>query len=218
MSLASFGAVMPEILHDIRQWLELVYFVGGVVLAGAALYGLQQIRLMKRDMRIRSERAAAEKAIEYITRYTSHSIPHSNNFYQDCVVNELPSYDGPISDFTFASLPPQFVKIAKERFARFDSFLPALNELNAIASAFAYGVADEKIGFAVIGRTFCASVAHHYDLICVARMNEVCPHFESIVTLYNLWAPRISKNELMALRRVLDRQLTCVSARVGCGE
>lgn len=47
--------------------------------------------------------------------------------------------------------------------------LPALNELDGIAAAFAFGMADEKIGFTATGRTFCRTVAWLYDILCIAR-------------------------------------------------
>ncbi len=206
---------MSEIFQQIRQWIELIYFISGAMLAGAALYGLQQIRIMKRDMQVRSERAAAEKAIEYITRYVSLYIPLDNKFYDECVVKKLDSYDGPVSDFKFESLPPHYLNRARERFALYSFWLPPLNELNTIAAAFAFGVADEKIGFSAIGRSFCAAIAWKYDVICCARRDKVCPHFEGIVTLYRLWAPRISKDELTALRQEVDRKLMCLGNETG---
>jgi hypothetical protein len=50
---------------QIRSGLELLYFVAGVVVAIGVIYGLKQIALLKKDIRLRNERAAKEKAIEY---------------------------------------------------------------------------------------------------------------------------------------------------------
>ena len=86
--------------------------------------------------------------------------------------------------------------------------MPALNELQTIAAAFAYGVADEKLGFQAIGRTFCDTVESTYDILSMARQERACPYYEGIILLYQLLHPRLSKSELSARRNELDQELS----------
>jgi len=62
-------------MWDIRNVFELAYFASGTLLALAALYGIQQVRTVKKDLSMRVERAAKEKAIEYSGRYLTAFIP-----------------------------------------------------------------------------------------------------------------------------------------------
>jgi hypothetical protein len=205
---------MLDALHQVRPWLELGYFIAGIVLAAAGLYGLQQIRLMKRDMAMRSQRAAREKAIEYVSRYFAEFVPLCNRFSREYMDQKLELYDGPVGDFTIASIPAKYRERAFKRF-RLASWLPALNELHTIAAAFAYGVAEEQLGFQAIGRTFCASVASMYDILCQARTDSACRYYEGIVDLFRLWGPRLSKSELAALREQVDRRLATLTDGTG---
>jgi hypothetical protein len=77
-----------------------------------------------------------------------------------------------------------------------------MNELLAVASAFTSGVADESLGFEIIGRTFCRSVESSYDILCLARFdNEVYPYFFTISELYRIWSPRLQLAENEENRR-----------------
>ena len=57
-----------------RALLEALFHLSGVLLAVAAVLGLQQIRLLKKDIRIRNERGAKEKAIEFSSRYLNNYV------------------------------------------------------------------------------------------------------------------------------------------------
>ena len=197
---------MTQELQNVRPFLEALYFVSSIILAFAAVYGLQQIRLMKRDMQIRSDRAAKEKAIEYIGRYFSDYVPLDGTFLKRCEERKLVGCSGPIGAFSIADLPPKQPERARKRYG-IGAWLPALNELQTIAGAFAYGIADEKLGFQSIGRTFCTTVATKYDILCVARGNVVTPYYQAIVDLFGLWSPRLTKSELTALRQTVDEKL-----------
>ena len=198
-------------LEQIRNGLEIAYFLSGIGVAVAAILGLQQLRIMKLDMRTRNERAAKEKAVEFADRYMSIYVPLSSKVYDERKAANLPSYGGPIGDFTAADLLNLDQKIVRARFAL--GWLPALNALESIASAFVTGVADEQTGFSIMGRSFCATVAIQYDIICVCRDDDACRHWESIVSLYCLWSSRLTKAELEAHRARLDEKIAATVSR-----
>jgi len=78
-----------------------------------------------------------------------------------------------------------------------------LNQLESIAASFTSGVADERTGFRIIGRTYCFNVESYYDLISVS------PHtyWQSAIDLYFLWRPRLSKAELEIARGEMEARL-----------
>jgi len=196
-------------MQELRQWLELAYFISGVALAFIAVLGLQQIKIMKKDMIIRAERAAKEKAIEYSTRYLTVYCNICSSFFKEYRENKLIPYAGPITEFNFTSFPKEHLDNASKRY-KLSSWLPALNELEAIASAFITGVADERTGFNIIGRTYCQAVVHDYDIISLSRDGKSCDYYQSIVDLYKIWSPRLDKAELEAARQKMDDRISCI--------
>lgn len=178
---------------DVKPWLEIAYYLSGVAVAAVAGFGLQQIRLLKRDMLTRNERAAKEKAIEYCHRYLTQFVPAYDEWSDTHIASGLRDYAGAIGDFSLKSLSQTQLPAAE---ARFMGFHTPMNELLAVAAAFTSGVADEKLGFQTIGRTFCTTVRSNYDLFCLAHCAEECPYYSEIVALYRMWAPRLRAAEL----------------------
>jgi len=90
-----------------------------------------------------------------------------------------------------------------------------LNELLVISAAFTTGVADEEVGFAILGRSFCATIAFEYDLLAFIRRDEaVHGHYETIVQLYQLWAPRLSKAELEKEKQAIETKIAGMKSNI----
>lgn len=204
---------MENFIVQIRPYIEMLSFLSSIVLAGIAAYGIKQIRLMKSDMKSRSERAAKEKAIEASTEYLMSYVELDGQHILDCLKEKIPSaYKGPIGNFSHESIPAELKPVCLKRYIQL-SWLPAINKLESIAATFTTGVADEQVGFQIIGRSFCGTVASHYDLIATSRREKANSHFSDIVELYNIWAPRLSKSELSAAREELNAQISQISDR-----
>ena len=105
---------MQDPVTQIRPWAELAYFFSGPLLAIIAIFGLQQVFLLKKDIKIRSERAAKEKAIEYAQRYLTVFVPLQNKADTIFKERKLEAYKGPIGDFTIESLSHKYVHNAFE--------------------------------------------------------------------------------------------------------
>lgn len=198
---------LPSHMWDIRTILELAYFISGIIIALVAIYGIQQVRTVKKDLSMRVERAAKEKAIEYSGRYLTIFIPLADAYDRDRAENKIPRYRGPIGDFSPSSVPPEYSRHLKTLILQPRSLLSALNELNHIAAAFAYGVADDGTGFEIIGRTYCAVVADLYPVLASLRSEGSCAYWEPIVKLYRTWSARLSRAELESLRATLDKRI-----------
>lgn len=194
-------------MDAILPYFQAASHISGVLIAIAAIYGINQIRLMKVDMSTRSERAAKEKAIEYSEKYLQNYVISDMKFVSDYHEENLSPYDGPIGDFSPDSVPDKYIDSAEKKYA-LGSWLPAVNLLEAIASAFTKGIADEKVGFDIIGRTFCSTVAHKYDVISLSRSDDVHPHYQDIVELYSIWSSRLSKAELEEARDDLEAKVS----------
>jgi hypothetical protein len=202
-------------IAQLRPWIELLYFVSGVVVAVCVAIGLKQIRLLKKDIRLRNERAAKEKAIEYASRYLCNYVRLSGVFFDEYRAAGLEPYPGPVGDFTPRSFRGlRIAEMAQKRFA-LGSWLPAMNELEAICAAFTSGVADEAAGFKIVGRSFCRTVESDYDLIALSRdiAGSAHAYWSNIEQLYKMWSPRLEEAELRKAKERLDGRIASVAAR-----
>ena len=194
---------MCSLVVHLRPYLEFIPHVSGAVIALAAILGLKQLRLMKADTELRSERAAKEKAIEAANQYLDEYVALDGAFDDACREAGVDSYSGPIGDFTIQSIPSAWLPELEKRLEI--SFLSGLNKLEGIAAAFVSGVADERTGFEIIGRSFCGAVEYNYDLIAVARYHDATPYRNNIVELYRLWSPRLPQSDLDAAKATIER-------------
>jgi hypothetical protein len=199
---------------QIRSWLELLYDVSGIVVAMAVVYGLKQIALVKKDIRLKNERAAKEKAIEYGRRYLRDFVDLLGAHYSACTEAKLGDYSGPIGNFTSGSVLGN-AKVAVRSTKRYmvRSWLPAINELEALSAAFIAGVADEETGFRIFGRSFCRAVENNYDIIALSRTDDETAqeYWFNIVKLYRLWSPRLEEAELRLAKDSLEARISAVA-------
>lgn len=203
---------MLEFISSVKPYLEALYFLAGILLAGGLGFTYRQVFLIKKDIRIRNERAAAEKAIEACDRYFCSYTNLNGVFLRERIKANVDMYDGPIGDFSSGSLPDGIKEKGAKRFS-LSSWLPMMNQLESISAYFMSGVADERTGFGVIGRTFCATVEQNYDLIAISRREKACPYWANTVDLFNLWRPRLTKAEMDIARKALEEELSTIADR-----
>jgi hypothetical protein len=142
-----------------RPYAELLFFIAGIGLFVISVYGLRQIGLLKEDVRTRNVRAAREKAIEAVSNHTTKFIPEYNQLWRKWREAGLATYEGPVgTDFNFESLPKGAQAKGVER-CKMTLGSDAFNTLETVAAYFTTGVADEEVGFRIIGRTYCATSA-----------------------------------------------------------
>jgi hypothetical protein len=201
---------MLEIISATRPYLEALFFLAGVCLVGGIGFTYRQVLLMAKDIRIRNTRASAEKAIEACESYFNNFLPLFNKNYAELRENKVLSYKGPIGDFSIQSLPEKLKAECSKRFS-INSWVPALNQLELISAYFISGVADETVGFQVIGRTFCDSVERKYDIVALSRHEKAYAYWSNIVALYQLWQPRLQKAEMNLEKINLEMQMSSIN-------
>jgi hypothetical protein len=190
----------------LRAWFELISFGATALTAMVSVYALRQIAFLKRDYDMRVDRSAKEKAIDFSQRYLTRYVELSAIADDEHEAKGLSTYDGTIGDFSAESLTPKDLAQVLQKSGSMPT-LTALNELEAIAAAFVSGVADEQLGFSIIGRTFIRTVQYNYDHIAASRVEKIAPYWANIVTLYRTWAPRLNAEELKALRESVTSRL-----------
>jgi hypothetical protein len=192
-----------------RSILELLYFLSTIGLTGIAAYGLKQISILKRDIHVRNERAAKEQALLVSARFIK-SVEYSNVYFGALKAAGMTLYAGPVGDFTFTTLTNDAKEAAKKKFVPFQKlWLDDQNELEAVAASFISGVADEKLGYRILGLGFCLSVRQKYDMICIHR-GDGRPernYWKNTIALYKIWAERVKKEGLTLRLEEIESQL-----------
>lgn len=153
------------------------------------------------------ENPRGRSAVEYAQQYLNNYVQLAAQELEERQAAGVESYNGPIGDFTRKSLAPDGLKATAARLS-LPIWLPMMNELLVVASAFTTGVADDKTGFAIIGRTFCGAVESDYDRLAFARNAQPHGYFQPIIDLYHLWRPRLSRAELEEQSRQLKSQIS----------
>lgn len=195
---------MSEFVSSVRPLLELLYFAAGVLLALGLGFAYGQLRVLKQDLRTRNIRTAREKALEACDRYFEKYVALANAYLEDR--KDLPSYTGPIGDFSRTSIPQSWEQQALSRFKIF-SWTHAMNQLESIAAYFCTQVADEQSAYPIIGRSFVRTVELHYDLLANSRPTPASPYYASTVKLYKLWKARLQHDELAHQKSQLQNDI-----------
>jgi hypothetical protein len=179
--------------------------VANVIIAGASVLALVQIFILKKDISVRNERAAKEKAIEYAERYLTVYVKASDKFDVEVRAGKLPDFKGTIGNFDILSLSNEERERARARTNLV--WLDSANILNSIAAAYITGVADEQTGFRIIGRSYVFAVKSMYDILCILRTDRGQKYMSAIVELYEIWAPRLEKAELSEIQKNIEKKM-----------
>lgn len=195
---------------DISAYL-LVNFISPiaqVIIGIAALIALRQISISKENITTQSRRESIKYATDLVKVYLSEIIPISDQFYHIQLKFGLPTFmdDIKLKFFTFEELKKspkplishflQTYKLMKNDGEFLTKSTELANTLEAFATPFISGVADEAIAFTAIGRTFCDSIKYGYFTYCIVRQKKLgTNYYENTIALYNLWAPRAETME-----------------------
>jgi hypothetical protein len=202
-----------------NELLENIFYLSGIVLALAALFGLRQISLLKSDIRIRNTRMAREMSAAIIKYYMEEHCAPSNGVELLIQKKQVPaiSWTGKTEDLDFLS-PATFDKrIALSRLSSYVEIFQngetkvcitdLLNGLEYVGACCNSGLPDEKLVFNSIGRSFCRTVEQFYDLIVVMRQNEGIRYYENAGVCYRRWKKWINAEILSDKKTKIDEEL-----------
>lgn len=81
-----------------------------------------------------------------------------------------------------------------------------LNQLEYFAAAMTSGVAHEELVFNPLSAAYCSIVEDHYYIICKQRVDND-KLYSNIVKLYNIWKPKLQKEEMLEQSKKLAEEL-----------
>lgn len=189
-----------------RENLELLYFVSGIVVAGAACVGLYQLVLTKDAATSNAKREAFKIAAQQCEFYLTRVVPLLNALHVAATKQGITSFGKAsvtLKDGVLKGTSHQPPDLTAKCIAIAEPLIAAMNALESFAVHFTNGVAADAPGFACVGRSFCSSVEDVLpELVPLARGG----YYTNTVKLFAIWNNRLEKSQVDQERIMLDRK------------
>lgn len=202
-------------MEEFKNWLELLYFVSGPVVAVIAYLALGQIRVakkqieeQKKSLRISSKRDALKLTADQVTLYLDKIINLQNVLNAKLKADGIDILDKFTVEFDSGSIkvtpPKEDYKF--EDFTFFiKEYLDVANAMESFSTYFASGVADEKVAYLSLGSTFCSSMEKMVPILI--PLSNDGRRFSSTLTLYSIWGARLEAEILERQKLDIEKKL-----------
>jgi hypothetical protein len=209
----------------LKEIIEYMYYLGGAAIAIIGFLGLkqlkiglEQIKLSKMDIEIRSKREAALIAINQTEIYCNEIIPAHDDLFLTWDKYGIPIYS--TDKATFDPDDNSYIGFIKQlRKARsslgeelvveiLKSELYLCNKLEAIATYFVTGIADEEIAFISIGRTYCKHVEEFS--FTISKLSSESGYYKNVRRLYEIWHTRLNQQKLEEESKRISEELKAI--------
>jgi len=196
----------PPWFTDLRNFLEILYFLSGIALVVVAIIALQQIKVAKEDIRIRSEREAATLTASQCERYSEKIIPILEELIELFESNSITPYNGATSGVSVdrdmrdwitkynPAITRKTTGISSKHGTIKEHMICVLNAFESFSIYFSKKVCDESLAFDCIASTYCFMVKACFPILMELRGNDGL--FENTLTLYNTWTQRKDAQDL----------------------
>jgi hypothetical protein len=212
-----------------RAILELLYFASGIAIAVFAFLGLRQIKLGLEQLKITKEIAKTNAKRESV-KFASDQCRYFAETAMPLRMKMLEEFHR--AGWTFLALThppdgPAFViqngeilslrfniKALDEQYPKTGGFVTDyLNSLESFAIPFAYGVADEEIGFTETARAFRAEMQMCMPAIFQIRKMNIA-RYESSMKLFVLWNNRLEAEAAAPAMKALGELKKAAEERI----
>ena len=185
------------------------------LIAIAAFVALRQLTLTKEGLITNSRRESIKYASELVTQYLNNIIPVINKLDTKLGVMGYTTFGKPMRLKFFtreeilsadSDLKIHFEKSSKLFMTNYDTLADLVlcaNLIESFATPLIEGVADEKVAFKSVGKTFCDQIERYYALYVFARENGKADfnYYANTISLFALWSNRIRKSNLRDIEK-----------------
>ena len=219
--LSTYGEFMtppvePSLFMQVRDWLEILYFLSGVIVMILVALGLWQLKIAKEQLettkdifQTQCKRAAVESAVIECRKFSETCVQSSLALRKYCNDNEIKYFEQVTFEETEKGFKVGMKKVEKEGALKLVDAEPILNEfingLEAYALFFLSGVADEKIAFHSNGATFVTLCETAFKVFPIAKVSD--EDAKPIKALYFMWREKLQANKLKIEERNLKEKL-----------
>lgn len=207
----------------IRDFAEVLYFVGGVVIAITAVLALRQIDLWQKQLaegqkeaKERAQREAISTTIKLCEDYAKRHILSAVKIGELFLAQNIQLYSGAFGDDMAAGkwiVESNF----PGRTELHNPMVEFVNELETFAMYFMHRIADESIAYQPIGKVFLRHCSSLYPIILVAQKQQTDPSrvlYANIRGLFRLWNARDTQNVAQRTREDVLKTLEQAAAVV----
>ena len=206
----------PTLYLITKDVLEILYFFSGIVLIFGLYIGYLQFKLastqaekqnlsmkeqlssIKDDIKIRNERLAVEKSMDYLELFANSLLPKINQ-YQSLMEGKakisLDSWNPKENNYTLESAYLESVEVSSRLVIlqglvdRQNLNLPDIfNQLEFFSAGIYHGLAKEEIVFVPISHLFCEFINNEMLFLCTQR--GIGNPYENTVKLFDKWTSK----------------------------
>jgi len=197
---------MCNVINNIRPYLEIAYFLSGVVLSITAIYALKQLRLSKQISSSVSLRDSLKITSEQCKYYLKDIINLQNKLDEFIKQNNISYLKNWIVNITNKSI--KISHKGKPNFKELEKIAPycleILNAMEAFSTYFTSDLADEKTAFFTVGQTFIYSTELYLPVF--SNLNEQ-NYYLNITKLYLKWKDRAENLKLIKQKDEIEKKL-----------
>lgn len=201
---------------EVRNWLEVLYFISGVVVMFLIGFGLRQLFLAKEQIettkeifKTQSRRAAVEAAVIECRVFSEAVVQTSLALDKYCKDNSITYF----KDAVFTRTDDGFsVDISKTNHDDIEKLEGAeeiinrfINGLEAFSLFFLSGVADENIAFHTNAKTFIKLAEEAFKIFPICADKDDA---EPIKALYFMWHKKYEAKKLKIEQKEISKKLS----------
>jgi len=206
-----------------RSGFELLYFSTGVFLIIGLYIGFKQLEITNKDIKIRNERMAVEKSLDYLNIFAETLLPKMNKYIQDISDEEpllLEAWDPEENDYKLDISEfdeEDELDLLRSLIIRQDKGLQDIfNHLEFLSAGIMHGLAKEEVVYDPISGVFCKFIENEIIALCASRAQGA--PFENLITLYKKWKRRKENDAIMLHIKEAERNIEIAKMHVAADE
>ncbi len=194
--------------------IETAYYLSGPALVVIAAIGLRQLKIAKDNARLTAKRESLTIAADRCDHFLKQIIPLVDAFDNALEQNSISFFEDAKVEVQGkrVRITAEWSESDMEKMDTLtDKYLPVYNSLEAFATFFTTGVADESVAFESVGHSYCDIVKEYLPdilpLSCDGR------YYLNLLELYFLWNERVETIELRSQKRNIENRLKEINNR-----
>lgn len=187
------------------KYLELFYYLSGIVIAIVAIYGLKQLTILKETARISAKRDAYRLSSDNYLFFSNTIIPAGNALYLAIQNKQIKLFDLMNYKISSNKILPYF-NFDLAEFKKLNSialeWIRYVNALEVFSMRYITGTADEETGFNSLGFPFVMNLDKYISYLVYTSFDNQA--YKYTIELFLLWERKLNHPDLIHKIEVID--------------
>ncbi len=209
-------------MDDLEIIFNILYLLAAIAVAIFAYLGLEQLKISKentdvtrKNAQLSAKREAYSAAADQCRYYGDCIVPLINKLDEKVNENDVKLFDDCKIIFDNDDLSVEFPDNMEEESNKMDYYFSEYGELiNALSTFSLYftsGVAEEKVAFYDLGRSYCLTIEKICPLIVI--LSQKSHEYQNIYDLYIIWKNRLEIMELQEKQDDIESKIKSIPNR-----